>query len=387
MQTGISGFQSTVTPSDGAGPVGRTDALPFASLRADVTGLPGGARLRLNGRTARSGGGAGVDVSLYEAALEGGRGAVHVQAGRFASQVERTSGFWDGLDVRVGGDGAGVGAIGGLQPDRTTGLPGGPVKLAAYGYLRRGPAARRVAASATLGRVGSAPFAGADVSVGGSLGGTPVGLTADALADASGHTPSDSSAGTWGLARASVRLTATPGPARFRLAYRRLRPSALTLANLPEGLVFVPVVAESATAGVSVDVGRGARRPTVYADGTLYRRAGVGEGRSVRGGLLVSRLPGVPVGVGLDATRFTRDGRETLSASATLRADVASASVSLGVRTSRTTAVAYTTSLRTVEAGLSLPLGRRVGLVVQASTGGGGGLRQSTLYTSLWLRL
>ncbi|HEX8384713.1 MAG TPA: hypothetical protein VF576_00935, partial [Rubricoccaceae bacterium] len=138
VQTGLSGFQSTTTPADGTAPVGRTDALPFASLRADVTGLPGGARLRLNGRAARTGGASGVDLSVYEAALEGGRGAVRVQAGRFASQTERASGFWDGLDVRVGSDRAGAGALGGLQPDRTTGLPGGPLKLAAYAYLRRG---------------------------------------------------------------------------------------------------------------------------------------------------------------------------------------------------------------------------------------------------------
>ncbi|HEX8385728.1 MAG TPA: hypothetical protein VF576_06070 [Rubricoccaceae bacterium] len=386
VQTGLSGYQSTTTPSDGAAPVGRTDALPFVSLRADVTGLPGGARLRLNGRAARTGA-AGVDVSLYEVAVEAGRGAVHVQAGRFASQTERTSGFWDGLDVRVGSERAGAGALGGLQPDRTTGLPGGPLKLAAYAYLRRGPAARRVWASVTGGRVGDAPFAGADVSMSGDLGGMPVGLTADGLVDASGRGPADSTGGAWGLARASVRLTAAPGPARLRLAYRRLRPSALTLANLPVGLVFIPVVAESATVGLSVDVGRGSRRPTVYADAGLYRRGGAMDGRSVGGGLLVSRLPGVPVGLGIDATLFSRDDRQTLSASATLRADVRTASVSLGVRTAQTDALTYTTRLRTVEVGLSLPISRRVGLVAQASTGGGGGLHQSTLYTSLWLRL
>ena len=385
VQTGLTALRSTTTPTVGTA-IGRTFASPFASLRADVTGLPGGTRLRLNGRTtyryADAPGVAGeADLRLYEAALETTGRLVRAQMGRFALPYERASGYWDGAAVQVGTDRAGVGVAGGLQPDRTNGLPGGPsAKAAAYAYAARqtGPVRAQGAVSAghLFGGTG-ASFAGLAASVTATQGQTRLTASADALADA----------GTdgWGLARAALRASVRSGAWRVRAGASRFRPSALTTVRLPTTIAFTPAIRTSVTAGAAVRVGR--RGPDVRLDGGVYRRDGQADGTSLGGGVSVVRLPLLPVGLTLDATVRTRGGLTSLYGGATASADVSTARVTAGYRLARTALTLRTLTQHGVEGSLSAPLTRRVGVVVQGGVYGGSGLSRSSLYTSLWVRL
>lgn len=110
--------------------ISRTYATPALRLDLRAPRALGGFDLRLSTRTTyRYGTDPGFDPTwsprVYEASLERRfEGApVHLVLGRFHSPGESFSGYWDGASLRLGGDGFGVGAIAGFQPDRWNQLP------------------------------------------------------------------------------------------------------------------------------------------------------------------------------------------------------------------------------------------------------------------------
>jgi len=378
LQTGASAFWSETTPEDGE-PVGRTFASPFASLRADVTGLPGGARLRLDGRAALPSGDP-LDLRLYTASLATDvRPGVRAEVGRFGVLHDRATGFWDGATLAVGSDAAGVGVAAGLQPSRTSGGPApDQPKAAAYAYASRRSGDVRADVSASAGHLfagDGASFGGAAAAVAWQRGTTAARLGADLLADEGG-------AG-WGVARASLRASGRAGRLSGQAAVSRYRPSALTSALLPGSVAFAPVARTSATAGVGLRVGLADLR----ADAGLHRRDGASDGGHVGGGVRLARLPGTRLGASVDATRRVRDGRAALYASALLTATTAGASVTGGYRLTQTALSTGTLTQHGVEASASVPIGRRTGLALSAHAARGGGLTRAGLYTSLWYRL
>ncbi len=387
VQTGIQALRSTTDPG-GEARTQRTFAMPFVSLRADLVGLPGDARVHLDGRSTyrysdAPGAASLADLSLYQASVELNRRIVHAEAGRFLADYERTSGYWDGAGLRVGTDGVGVGAAVGFQPDRTNGLPtGGLPKAAAYAYVSHADGPLRADASVSGGRLFSdlgASFAGASASGLYREGRTSLRASADVLADAS-------RADGWGLARASLRAALHTGPVDGSVGYGRYRPSSLTSALLPGGLTFTPVVRETVSARAGVRLGRSG--PEVHADVARYLRDGGADGGSVGGGLRFSRLPGpIPLGLSLDASTSDRAGFRSLYASARATAQVRAASLGLGYRLSQLTLPDGTRTTHGVEGSASAPLSPRLGVSVLAGLYGGDGLGRSSVYTSLWARL
>jgi hypothetical protein len=115
--------------------VSRTYATPALRFDVRAPAAVGGFDLRVSTRTTyRYGSEPGFDPEwsprIYEASLERrfDRVPVELRLGRFHSPGESFSGYWDGMSLRLGGDGFGVGFLGGLQPDRwnqapTTELP------------------------------------------------------------------------------------------------------------------------------------------------------------------------------------------------------------------------------------------------------------------------
>ncbi len=103
----------------------RTFLSPLARLQFSARDLSGGLSVRGRVRAAYRYGSDGVidpatSVRVYEFDAEKRFDAVplRMQVGRFFSPYEASSGYWDGLLMRVGGDGAGVGGVVGLEPDR-----------------------------------------------------------------------------------------------------------------------------------------------------------------------------------------------------------------------------------------------------------------------------
>lgn len=63
---------------------------------------------------------------------------LHISAGRFYNRYESFSGFWDGVMLRYGSEGAGVGVIGGFQPIRSNEQPGTDLpKYSAFTYFEK----------------------------------------------------------------------------------------------------------------------------------------------------------------------------------------------------------------------------------------------------------
>lgn len=387
LQTGFQALRSSTQPDDGAS-VDRMFATPFVSLRADVAGLPAGAKLHLDARstyryTDAPGATSLGDIRVYNAAVELSSRRVHVEAGRFLSDYERTSGYWDGIGLRIGSERAGVGTTVGFQPERTNGVPALDLpKVASYLYTSHREGPTRAEATVSGGHLFSdrgTSFGGATGSAVYRSGGTALRASAALLGETTGNDG-------WHLARASVRGGARVSGLDVSAAYGRYRPSDLTAARLPVGLSFAPIVRETLTGRVGLQLG--ARGPEVHASGGAYRRDGAADGHSVGAGVRLSRLPApVPLGLSLDLTSRERNGIGSLYASARATATVGTTSLALGYRLSRLGLLDQTRTTHGLEGSLSASLSRRIGVSVFVGQYGGGGLGRSSVYSSVWMRL
>lgn len=152
LALGVDMLESSTHPG-GQNPtsVDRRFTTPALHLRMTVSNLPGGLRLNGNVRaSSRYSAGSSVEprhsLRIYRASLEKSFETVplHLQLGRFYSPYETFSGYWDGMLLRVGGRGPGVGFAVGYEPDRsnedfTTDLP----KYTAFlDYRHRGDGVR-----------------------------------------------------------------------------------------------------------------------------------------------------------------------------------------------------------------------------------------------------
>lgn len=380
VQLGADALASTTT--FGAVETTRQFATPFAALRADVTGLPGGWRARVNGRgQVRTLDGAvaddGVETRLYALDLEGDVAGARVRLGRFVPRHERFTGPWDGADLGVGGDDLGAGVVAGWRAARTAGLPTGdrPGALAyAHASRRGGPI--RLYATASGGAVvsdGTLPFAGTSVSATHTAGDLRLRASGELLADAR---PGEA----WDLARLGARLSVSPTRAlTFRGYARQYRPSvadgtALAVAFLPSRAVG---------AGASARVGPA----TLRADLALRSAADRDWSQSVTGGVRLARLGALPLGLDAAATVWDRDGRRAVYASGGLTASIRSARATLGYRLTRSPAGDQTLTTHGLDASLHAPLARRLALSLRAGLADGDGLGHARVYSALWYRL
>lgn len=360
----------------------RQFATPFAALRADITGLPGRWRARVHGRArVRTQDGAmvadGAQARVYALSVERELARARVRLGRFVPRRERFTGAWDGADVGLGTDALGGGVVAGWRPAQPAGLPDGArAGAVAYGHAARALGAARLRASASGGAVwdGEAlPFAGASASASGTVGAVRLRLTADALADAAPDAP-------WELARAALRLSASPSSALSLRAYaRQYRPSVADGSRL--GDRFRP--SRAVGGGASLRAGPALLR----ADVALRGAGGDAWSRSVSGGARLDRLGRLPLGLDASATRWTRGGRDALYATAGLRGRLGGARGTLGYRVSRTPVGEAMRTTHGLDAGLHAPLTRRLALALRVGASDGGGLGQTRLYSALWYRL
>ena len=98
---------------------------PSAALRADLTDLPGGWSLHTSVRAAYRYSQPDIisprtDVRVYQASVAQGTpgSPVYLEMGRFLNPFVTAGGYWDGMVVHTGGDGLGLGAAVGFEPER-----------------------------------------------------------------------------------------------------------------------------------------------------------------------------------------------------------------------------------------------------------------------------
>ncbi|MEJ2216631.1 MAG: hypothetical protein P8099_08445 [Gemmatimonadota bacterium] len=121
---GLSGVRSatrvgTVDPVS----VGRTFATPTTGLDLTVPDAIGPLQLRTSMYLAYRYSSQDIvqpamTARVYAASLDGDFRRFRIRLGRFHSPVASYGGFWDGALLRVGGQGFGIGVIGGFEPDR-----------------------------------------------------------------------------------------------------------------------------------------------------------------------------------------------------------------------------------------------------------------------------
>lgn len=380
LQVGADALQSTTV--FGPTETSRQFTTPFAALRADVSGLPGGWRARVHGRgsTLMASGDTrgGSDVWLYALSLDGSVGGAGVEVGRFVPRRERFTGAWDGADIRLGSDGLGGGLVAGWRPTLAAGVPDfdrpGTV---VYAHARQRRGAVRTHAQASGGIVwggDGTPFAGAMAGVSGTARGTRFRLSAEALGDARVGEP-------WEVARLALRGSLSPSRALTVRSYaRQYRPSVIDDASL----LFRFASSRAIGSGATVAVG-----PATLRGDLALRASGAGDdwSQAVTGGASVRRLGSLPVGLDASATVWQRDGRDAVYASAGLTGRHGGARGTLAYRLSTSPAGDATLTTHGLSASAHLPLSRRLALSLRASTASGDGLAQTRLYSALWVRL
>ena len=381
IQFGADALQSTTT--FGETETRRQFATPFAALRADVSGLPGGWRASLNGRSQlRTADGAMLggapDVWIYAASLDGEIAGAGVRAGRFVPRRERFTGAWDGVDLGIGSDRLGAGVVAGWRPSRAAGLPDGDrAGTVVYVHAQRASGGALLSASSSGGAVWEGetlPFAGGSVSASGTASGVRLRASGDVLADSR---PGEA----WDLARWSARLSASPlGALTLRAFARQYRPSVVDGASLV--LRFAP--SRAVGAGATVTLGPA----LVRADLSLRASGDGGDwSRAWTTGVSVPRLGALPIGLDASATFWNRDGREAIYASGGISAGVGGARGTLAYRLSTSPAGGETLVTHGLDAGLHAPLTPRLALSLRAGLASGDGLAQTRLYSALWYRL
>lgn len=359
----------------------RTFLTPTAGLRASVSNLPGGLRMNVNTRISQrtsfnSTVGDLRSIRIYQASIERAFEAFQIKAGRFYDPFENFNGYWDGLLVRLGGDGFGGGFAAGFEPDRadeqfSADLPKASVFLD-YQY-RKGDVRYEAETSVHQVRPRSDYDTHTFFGWSQSFRWNRLRLSQNLQLDRHPTT------GAWEISRLQVR--ASIPLSRHLLATGRYfvrRPYLLTRVGDPFGIrrvqghVGLMVNFSGGTAGVTVSGNRVQGTLPNYTYSTYFNLTQTGF---------------LGLGVSAAASYWSRDAASTLYVSGGLNRMFGRVRSHLRLaRYQSDTGGARLTS-HTITLSLNFPVHRRFFAGIQARTQFGQNLTSTSLYTSLWMRL
>lgn len=205
----------TETIGLGADPVRSTRDIGIPALRLNGIAQAEQSRFRVNLRAEQRAGPATVwdrqtRLRVYEARFDRSIGAAQLTAGRFYSDFDHQSAFWDGVSLRVAASRAwSFGAAAGFEPARGNEEPSFETpKVAGYVGLRRGDARYDIsgdfALTQTLPQQAAQRRSGADLALRLRIGRVSISQDLEAA-------PPAASLG-WELSRVALRASAPVGP-------------------------------------------------------------------------------------------------------------------------------------------------------------------------------
>lgn len=382
---GLVGFEMwgshTETVGLGADPVRTTRDIGMPAVRVSTFVTGDRSRLRINLRAQqRTGGDALWDrqtrIRVYEARYDLRAGPARLTVGRFYSDFDHQSAFWDGASVRLGDErGVSAGVAAGFEPERgneevSFRLPKAAAFVGLRHYTGRADFATDIAVTQVMPGDRAEWRAGADLAMRLRVGGFS--LTGDV--EATPPTPM----GRWGLARVMVRASVPAGKRGYLYA------SAVSDRLTPLDTTFLAPFSrrERASAGVSLSLAGG-----TYLDLNGSVNDPGGETSGYAAGATVS-VPRVLAGgtASLHASWFD-DGIGTgLLASPGLEYHVGAARVRGGYQFYRVEQPAATLMTHAVDLRAWRPFGPRVSGVLQVTERFGGNLTSTTVFTSLEVR-
>ncbi len=284
-----------------------------------------------------------TSVRVYALALEGDLGRrLRLSLGRFYGPVGSYSGFWDGAMVRVGGNGFGVGAIGGFEPDRWDERPSTTFPKATL-FVDGRSSGNGWRWSGNLSANGMWPKDGEPnhtfVGATERLSAGPLWLSHDLQVDR------DPSSGKWRISRLRIQGSVdVAGGVELRAGVARQEPWLYGLIGSPFGLR-----SDRANAGLAL---RG-RTGYLAVDGSISRDA-LGERSSgATGSFALNTLLG---GMGLFGSvgRWSGPYGSTLSAGPSLSFGLPRGSLRVGYRMDRSDYLGRVLLTNAVEASMSL---------------------------------
>ncbi len=373
----------TTTLGLGADPVTSSQdfATPALRLRADLDDPAGHRRLTVNLRAERRVGPTGLfdpatSIRLYDIHLDQGAGPARFTVGRFLSDFDHASGFWDGGALRVGRErGLSLGMAGGFEPVRTNeGFSTDLLKYAGFLNLRaRAPGVRYdggVSFTRRQPRGGGAVASILDVSQRLDAG----------VAHLSGEVEAAPSAGTlgaWTVTRLITRGMISAGPT-FDLYATYVRDHPQPIDSVPG---FVPVARERVAGGVSYRAGRT----------FMNLDASVNEPRDTARAYAFSAMAGLPtfvrgVTVSASASYFTGPWLHGILASPSVEYRHAGTRVRGSYQLYLSEGTVYSILTHGADLLVSRALAARVDWVARVNFRTGSNLRSSGAYTSLDVR-
>jgi hypothetical protein len=372
----------------------RTFVQPFAALRAAVDDLLGGVRLDAHLRAAYRTADPvpfdqPADVRVYRLGIEKAFDAVPLTlyAGRFYNPYDRFSGYWDGLSVHVGDRERGVGIAAGFQPSASNEAPSGDLpKYTVFGHTAFDVEGARVDGTLLAGQVlprSDSMQARSFVGVQQSAQARGFSLSAEALADRDPLTEG------WTLSRLGARLNVTAAPGLRLRAYALSRRPYFFFGDQQVLLGRSTRLGGGATLSL-----RGGPLPNTTLRADLSTASTEGQPATVTtgGGLSISRLPGLGLGLNADATVWTQNdplgARRGVYGGGGLTRSFGSVYVQAGYRYQQSPLTAGEALVtHGLDALVQVPLTPRLALTLQASTQFGDRLSSTRFYSALWYRL
>lgn len=357
----------------------REYATPSASLRLQVTRLPGNMELSTDVRaryryTSSDIISPATAVRVYEASLTKRFPAagVMVRAGRFYDPYEYFSGYWDGVMVHAGDEGFGLAALAGFEPKRGN-----------EGFSADVPKASLVAhASRIRGRSGIRT----DVSVHRVMprdsspdhtfaGWSQVVWTGRLSFSHNLQVDRNPASGNWNVTRLLTRLALPLGPSlTVHGGYSIQQPYQL-------GTTFgaIPFRRDRASGGFDVRLS-GA---SIGADVTTGRQEGLEDTWSYSGSVYRAPRGLHGIGLGLTGTRWTGGTSEGLLIAPSLDRQFGRLTLRAGYQYSRTDFGVLSLTTHAADLGSTVPLGPRTGLTLRARWQSGQ-LSSTGLYAGFW---
>lgn len=367
-----------------------TSVLNTLRLRGVLSGLPADVRLRANVRGSYRHDDAGLlgpSALLFasELGLERTGRRVQLQAGRFGSNYEPYSGYWDGALLRVGSlDGVGVGAAYGFDPRHgNQGLEPDRRKATLFADLHRAGRTLRYDADVSVHRVWDE-----DSTVATAIGWTQQ-LSVRGVRVAQLLRVDDARDG-WvlGLAQLSASAPLTP---RLRLRLRVTHDDPHAFYQLPALRTWqrrgaggsLGWFGGAVNAGLDVTATASERGSDAVADSVPAERR---TATSFGGWLDVPATPLAGVGFELHASTWSGYGQRTLALSPGVRRAFGRSVVRAGYQLHRYEHAVGDTDTHAVSGALSTRFGRGQ-LDLQLRHDWGGGLRSTRAVSGLWVAL